>query len=199
MIHSSAQVSPEAKIGEGTKIWNQAQVRERAQLGKNCIISKNVYIDFEVKIGDNVKIQNNVSVYHGVTLESGVFVGPHVCFTNDKLPRAINPDGSPKSAEDWTLSKTIVKEGASIGAHSLIMCGITLGRFSLIGAGAVVTKDVPDHGLAVGLPAKLIGFACHCCNKLTLEKEEEDIVKMKCSKCGSLIDIPKQDYETVKI
>lgn len=198
MIHESAHVSPEAKIGEGTKIWNHAQVRERAELGKECVISKNVYIDFDVKIGDYVKIQNNVSVYHGVTLENGVLVGPHVCFTNDKLPRSINPDGTPKSADDWTLTETLVKEGASIGAHSLIMCGVILGKFSLVGAGAVVTKNVPDYGLVVGLPAKLIGFVCHCCNKLIFDSEEEDVVKMKCIKCGSSIDIPKIDYEKVK-
>lgn len=199
MIHETAQVSSEAKIGEGTKIWNHAQVREKAEIGKNCIISKNVYVDFGVKIGDNTKIQNNVSVYHGVTLENGVFVGPHVCFTNDKLPRAINPDGTPKSAEDWMLSKTLVKSGASIGAHSVIICGTTIGKFALVGAGAVVTKNIPDHGLAIGMPAKLMGFVCHCCNKLVLEKKEKETAQMKCPKCNSIIKIPIADYEMIKI
>ena len=120
-------------------------------------LSKGVYVDFGVKIGDNVKIQNNVSVYHGVTIEDGVFVGPHVCFTNDKKPRAVNEDGSLKAADDWQVSKTIVKKGASIGANSTILPGITIGKFSLIGAGSVVTKDVPDYGLVYGNPAKLKG------------------------------------------
>src|SRR3989338_2564926 len=134
-IHPSADVSPDAVIGDGTAIWNNAQVRERASLGKNCVISKNVYIDFGVKIGNNVKIQNNVSVYHGVSIEDGVFVGPHVCFTNDKNPRAINPDGSLKTSSDWEISAILVKKGASIGANSTILPGVTVGEFALIGGG----------------------------------------------------------------
>src|SRR5437588_11722643 len=113
-IHPTAEVSPRAKLGSGSKVWHQAQVREDAVLGRNCILGKGVYIDFGVQIGDNVKIQNQASVYHGVTLENGVFVGPHVIFTNDKLPRAINPDGSLKSDDDWDLGRILVKEGASL-------------------------------------------------------------------------------------
>jgi len=161
-IHASASVSKDAKIGKGTKIWNWVQVRENASLGENCILSKGVYVDIGVKIGDNVKIQNNVSVYHGVTLEDGAFIGPHVCFTNDINPRAVNPDGTPKDLSDWTVSKTLVKEGAAIGANSTILAGITIGKWALIGAGAIVTKSVPDYGLAVGCPAKVIGYVCKC-------------------------------------
>lgn len=156
-IHPTADVSAKAKLGEGTKVWNWAQIRENADIGRNCIISKSVYIDFGVKIGDNVKIQNNVSVYHGVTIERGVFLGPHVCFTNDKIPRAVNPDFSLKSADDWVVCPTLVKEGAAIGANSTILPGVTIGRFALIGAGSVVTKDIPDFGLAYGNPAKVVG------------------------------------------
>jgi UDP-2-acetamido-3-amino-2,3-dideoxy-glucuronate N-acetyltransferase len=165
-IHNSANVSDKAKIGKDTKIWNWVQVRENASIGNNSIISKGVYIDFGVKIGNNVKIQNNVSVYHGVTIEDGVFIGPHVCFTNDKIPRAINPDGKLKDNSDWKVSPIIVKEGASIGANSVILPGVIIGRFALIGSGSVVTKDIPDFALAYGNPAIIVGIVCKCGNKL---------------------------------
>src|SRR5512133_3288475 len=115
-IHPSADVSPRATLGAGTKVWHQAQVREGAVLGRNCILGKGAYVDFDVQIGDNVKIQNRASVYHGVTLENGVFVGPHVIFTNDRRPRAINPDGSLKSDADWVVGATRVCYGAAVGA-----------------------------------------------------------------------------------
>jgi UDP-2-acetamido-3-amino-2,3-dideoxy-glucuronate N-acetyltransferase len=118
------------------------------------------------RFGNNVKIQNGISVYHGVTLEDGVFCGPHCVFTNDRLPRAINPDGSPKAADDWVLSQTLVRSGASIGAHATIVCGVTIGRWAMVGAGAVVTRDVPDYGLVFGNPARLHGFVCPCGHKL---------------------------------
>lgn len=156
-VHKSADVSEKAAIGEGTRIWNWVQVRENVKIGKNCILSKGVYIDSGVTIGDNVKIQNNVSVYHGVTIEDGVFLGPHVCFTNDKLPRAVNPDGSLKDASDWLVSETVVRMGASIGANSTILPGITIGRFALIGSGSVVSKNVEDFSLVYGNPARVYG------------------------------------------
>ncbi|MDQ6694146.1 MAG: N-acetyltransferase [Chloroflexota bacterium] len=161
-IHPTAEVSPRAKLGEGTRVWHQAQVREGAVLGLNCILGKGAYVDFGVKIGDNVKIQNRASIYHGVTLESGVFVGPHVIFTNDKMPRAVNPDGSLKSEEDWELGTILVKSGASIGAGAIVVTNVTIGRFAMVGAGAVVTRDVPDYGLVYGNPAKLQGYVCAC-------------------------------------
>src|SRR3990167_1329637 len=143
-IHKSADVSKKAKIGEGTIIWNNAQVRESAQIGKNCVLAKNVYVDKGVIIGDNCKIQNNVSVFYGVIIEDGVFIGPHVCFTNDKNPRAVDAEGNLLTSEGWSVSPTLVKAGASVGANSTIVCGVTIGENAVIGAGSVVTKDVPD-------------------------------------------------------
>ncbi len=156
--HPTAEVSPEAQVGAGTHIWMHAQVREYASIGASCNIGKGVYIDTHVTIGSLVKIQNSVSVFEGVTIEDGVFVGPHVCFTNDLIPRAITPDGRLKGANDWQVTPTLVKYGASIGAGSVILCGITIGSFALIGAGSVVTKDVPPHTLVHGNPASHRGY-----------------------------------------
>lgn len=156
-VHSTADVSPESQIGDGTKVWHQAQVREKAKIGKNCIIGKGSYIDFGVTIGDNVKIQNGVFVYHGVTVESGVFLGPGVILTNDKNPRATDENGNLKNDDDWVLGKILIKKGASIGAGSVILPGVTIGEYALIGAGSVVTKNVPDYSLVYGNPAKVYG------------------------------------------
>jgi acetyltransferase-like isoleucine patch superfamily enzyme len=203
-IHTTSDVSSEAKIGSGTKIWQHCQVRENAEIGSNCILSKGVYIDAGVKIGNNVKIQNGISVYHGVTLEDGVFCGPHCVFTNDKRPRSINPDGSLKSGDDWEVSETLVRKGASIGAHATLICGSTIGKWAMIGAGAVVTKDVPDYGLVIGNPARLIGFVCPCGEKLSLLEgsyQETTVdskgifVPMVCPDCSSEIFIPVEDYQ----
>lgn len=157
-IHPTATVEDDAIIGEGTYVWQNAMVRRGAKLGEGCILGYGVHIDTDVVIGHRVKIQNYVSVYHGVTIEDGVFVGPHVVFTNDKFPRAINTDGTLKRGDDWVVSETLVGYGSSIGANSTIVCGITIGKWAMIGAGSVVTKDVPDYGLVVGNPARLIGY-----------------------------------------
>jgi UDP-2-acetamido-3-amino-2,3-dideoxy-glucuronate N-acetyltransferase len=182
MVHETAHVHPRAKIGAEARIWNWVQVREDAEIGDGTILSKGVYVDAGVRIGRNVKIQNNVSVYHGVTIEDGVFVGPHACFTNDLRPRAINPDGSLKSADDWAVSATLLKFGCSIGANATIVAGITIGRFAMVGAGAVVTHDVPDHGLVVGCPARLVGFVCACGQKVA--DASSTIAPRRCPACG---------------
>ena len=132
-VHPSAEVEAGAQVGAGTRIWRQAHVREYARIGEQCNIGKGVYIEAHVRVGSRVKIQNHVSVFEGVTLEDGVFVGPHVCFTNDLFPRAITPDGSLKGADDWEVTPTLVKYGASIGAASVIVCGVTIGEFALVG------------------------------------------------------------------
>jgi UDP-2-acetamido-3-amino-2,3-dideoxy-glucuronate N-acetyltransferase len=164
-----------AKIGEGTCVWNQSQVREKVQIGDNCIIGKNVYIDYGVVIGKNVKIQNNVSVYNGVKIEDGVFVGPHVCFTNDKKPRAINPDESLKNTEDWEVGGILVKKGASLGANSTILPGIVVGEFAMVGAGSVVTKDVPNFVMVCGNPAIIKGYVCKCGKKIDENEKSCDV------------------------
>ncbi len=163
-------ISKGAKIGKNTKVWHFSQVRENAIMGENCIIGKNCYIDFDVKIGNNVKIQNNSSIYHGSTIEDGVFIGPHVCLTNDKVPRAINEDGTLKNNSDWKVGKILIKKGASIGACSVILPNITIGKFAMVGAGSVVTKDVPDFGLVYGNPAKLHGYVDKKGNKVKGKK-----------------------------
>jgi len=197
-IHPTAEVSEKAKIGDGSSIWHQAQVREGVSIGENCIIGKGVYVDEGVSIGNNVKIQNYVSVYHGLTIEDGVFVGPHVCFTNDMRPRSVNPDGLLKAADDWVLSETIIKRGAALGANSTIRCGITIGEWAMVGSGSVVTKNVPAHGLVYGNPAQLHGFVCACGEFVEKESETGNSVVAKCPKCSRVIQISIQDWERQK-
>ena len=183
-IHPLAVVDEGAKIGKGTRIWHFAHVRATASIGENCNIGKDVYIDADVVIGNNVKIQNGVSVYKGVTIEDDVFCGPHMTFTNDLYPRAFG--------DFFEISETLVKKGASIGAHATIICNTTLGEYCMVGSGAVVTKDVPANGLVVGNPARLVGFVCICGAPLSKEVErDEDSVTMQCSRCNTEIGIPK--------
>jgi len=162
IIHPTATVDPKASIGNNTRVWHWTQIREDVVIGSESIIGKGCYFDAGVKVGSRVKIQSNVSVFRGVTIEDGVFVGPHACFTNDKTPRAINLDGTLKGLEDWTVMPTLVRYGASIGANATIVCGITIGRFAMVAAGSVVTRSIPDYGLVMGNPARLVGYVCPC-------------------------------------
>ncbi len=186
-IHPTAEVSPQATVGYGSKIWHQAQIREDVHIGSNCIISKGVYVDFGVSIGANSKLQNGVYVYHGATIEDGVFLGPGVILTNDKLPRAINPDGSLKSDADWQVSPIHIKRGASIGAGSVVLPGVTIGEYAMIGAGTIVTQDVSPHGLVYGNPGCLHGYVCRCGQVLTRGQDQSDYERSDtwfCPACG---------------
>ena len=172
-IHATADVSPDATIGEGTQIWHEAQVREGVHIGRACILGKGVYVDAGVVIGDRCKVQNRASIFHGVTLEDAVFVGPHVVFANDRFPRATNPEGSPKSDADWTVEPTLVRHGASIGAGAVVLPGITIGAAAMVAAGAVVTADVPAHAIVKGNPARFAGWACDCGRPLIMSEARQ--------------------------
>jgi acetyltransferase-like isoleucine patch superfamily enzyme len=193
-IHETADVSAQAYIGDGTVVWHQAQVRERARIGRNCILGKGVYVDFDVTIGDNCKLQNGVYVFHPATIGDGVFLGPSTVLTNDRLPRAVNPDGSPKGGEDWEASPVLVHDGASVGAGSILLPGVVIGRWALVGAGSVVTHAVPDHGLVIGNPARLVGFVCRCGGRLAETSRAKGAVCAACSRCGSETMVPMADW-----
>ncbi len=193
-VHPTADVSPEAVVGQGTHIWHQAQVRERVQIGAECIIGKGAYIDFEVAIGNRCKLQNGVYVYHGATLEDGVFLGPGVMLLNDKNPRAINPDGTLKSDADWQVSSVYIGQGVGIGGGAVILPGVTVGKWAIVGAGSVVTQDIPAYGLAYGNPARLMGFVCPCGQRLAFKQEKDEAVKLECPSCHCQVAIPVASY-----
>ena len=180
-IHDTAEVSKGANIGDGSKIWNHCQIRENSIIGKNCVIGKGVYIDQNVVIGNNVKIQNYVSVYKGVTIEDDVLLAPNCTFTNDLYPRAF--------IEDWNITPTLIKKGASIGANSTILCGITIGEFSMIGIGSTVTSDTLPYSLMIGNPARLKNFICRCGAELKKNKSEDYQINFTCTKCQKKLGI----------
>ncbi|KQV06033.1 acyltransferase [Leifsonia sp. Root112D2] len=157
-VAPSADVSERADIGEGSAIWHLAQVREDASLGVNCIVGRGAYIGTGVVMGDNCKVQNYALVYEPAVLGKGVFIGPAVVLTNDTYPRAINPDGSLKSAHDWESVGVTIHDGAAIGARAVCVAPVTIGAWATVAAGAVVTKDVPDFALMAGVPARRIGW-----------------------------------------
>jgi UDP-2-acetamido-3-amino-2,3-dideoxy-glucuronate N-acetyltransferase len=155
-IAASADVDASAQIGDGSSVWNLSQIRENAVLGKNCIIGRGAYIGTGVTMGDNCKVQNDALVYEPAVLEDGVFIGPAVVLTNDHFPRAINPDGTLKSASDWDAVGVTLRTGSAVGARSVCVAPVTIGRWATVAAGAVVTKDVPDFALVAGVPARRI-------------------------------------------
>ncbi len=174
-VNQYAVIDDNVEIGEGTKIWHFTHVQSGAKIGKYCVLGQNVNVGNNVTIGNYVKIQNNVSVYEGVTLEDYVFCGPSMVFTNVKDPRSKYPQVGSKY-----YIKTLVKEGASLGANCTIVCGVTIGKYAFIGAGAVVTKDVPDYALVVGNPAKIVGWVSEAGEKLKFNSEGIAI----CSRTG---------------
>lgn len=174
-------------IGEGTKIWHFVHIRKGSKIGENCNIGKSVYIDADAVVGNNVKIQNFVSVYKGVVIDDDVFIGPSATFTNDLYPRAFIWDSE-------HAVQTRVAKGASIGANSTIICGITIGEYAMIGAGSVVARDVPAFGLVYGSPAELKGYVC-CCGRALKNIIKEDAAKVafRCNACGKEIEISRGD------
>lgn len=164
-VHATSCVDDNVEIGEGTKIWHFSHVQSGAKIGKNCSLGQNVNVGNNVTIGNNVKIQNNVSVYEGVTLEDHVFCGPSMVFTNILVPKCKYPQRGSQF-----YAKTLVREGASLGANSTVVCGVTIGRDSMIGAGSVVTKDIPDFALAMGVPARVVGWVSEAGVKLVFDK-----------------------------
>lgn len=178
-VHESSYVDDNVEIGEGTKIWYFSHIQSGARIGKKCSIGQNVNIGNNVTIGNYVKIQNNVSVYEGVELEDYVFCGPSMVFTNILNPRS----EFPQRGTDFYI-KTLVRKSASLGANSTILCGTTIGKYAFVGAGAVVTRDVPDYGLVLGTPAKLVGWMCACATKLDMTPNPEFEETAECKKCG---------------
>jgi len=176
-VHESSFVDENVDIGRGTKIWHFSHILKNCKIGKNCVIGQNVSIGPNVTIGNNVKIQNNVSVYDGVTLEDNVFCGPSMVFTN-----VINPRSHWPRKDEY--KKTLVKKGTSIGANSTVLCGITIGQYAFIGAGALVNKDVSDYALVYGSPARIQGWVCYCGIKLNLSNSPDSKEKTMCDNCG---------------
>lgn len=173
-IHPSAVVDEGCEIGAGTKVWHFSHLMAACRIGCNCMLGQNVYVDGDVEIGNGCKIQNNVSVYRSVTLEDRVFCGPSVVFTN-----VINPRAFIERKEEFR--PTLVRTGATLGANATIVCGITVGAYALVGAGSVVTRDVPDYALVLGVPARLSGWVCRCGVALP-PAEEGDLPA--CPECG---------------
>ena len=158
VVAATAQVSPEASLGAGTRIWDLAQVREGAVVGASCIVGRGAYLGSGVRLGDRCKVQNDALVYEPAVVGDGVFIGPAVVFTNDERPRAVTPDGALKSAADWDPVGVTVREGASIGARAVCVAPLVVGAWAMVGAGAVVTRDVPDFALVLGVPARRVGW-----------------------------------------
>jgi UDP-2-acetamido-3-amino-2,3-dideoxy-glucuronate N-acetyltransferase len=174
-VHATADVADSAVIAHGSKIWHYAQVREGARLGENCVVGRGAYVGTGVEVGDNCKIQNYALVYEPAKLGRGVFIGPAVVLTNDHFPRAINANGTAKSADDWQPVGVEIREGASIGASATCVAPLVIGRWALVGSGSVVVRDVPDFALVVGSPARRVGWVGKAGHPLTADPEDTSL------------------------
>jgi UDP-2-acetamido-3-amino-2,3-dideoxy-glucuronate N-acetyltransferase len=171
-------VAADASVGDGTRVWNEAQVLPGASIGRDCVVGKGAYVDRGVRVGSRVKIQNYALLYRGAVVQDEVLLGPACVLANDMYPRAANPDGTPKTDLDWTQMGVLVRKGASIGASAVLLPGVEVGRYAMVAAGAVVTRPVPDHGLVVGAPARLVGRVCECGHPLRGQPP-------RCPSCGN--------------
>ena len=185
-IQPTAQVDDTAELGEATTIWDLAQIREDAVLGRSCIVGRGAYMGPDVRIGDNVKLQNYALVYEPAVLGDGVFVGPAAVLTNDYFPRSVAPDGRQKRGEDWEAVAVVVEEGASLGARSVCVAPVRVGRWALVAAGAVVTRDVPGFALVAGVPARRIGWVGRAGVRLVERVGEAGL--WECPSTGALYD-----------
>jgi UDP-2-acetamido-3-amino-2,3-dideoxy-glucuronate N-acetyltransferase len=190
-VHASAETEADVSIGPRTSVWNRAVLRKGAVLGAECIIGRDAFIDEGVRLGDRVKVQNGALVYHGVTVGNGVFIGPGAILTNDRYPRAITATGELSRGDDWTVSPIELRDGCSIGAGAIVVAGTVVGRFALVGAGAVVTRDVPEYALVVGNPARRIGWVCACGTRLPdpARTGSGAAANATCPKCGRIYDL----------
>jgi len=189
-VDPTAIIDNKVSLGSGTKVWHFVHIMEGAKIGKDCIIADYVNVGRGVKIGNNVKLENRATVYEGVTIEDKVFVGPHATFTNDPYPRSFNTD--------WKILPTLVEEGSSIGAGTVIVCGVTIGEYALVGAGSIVTENMPPHALAYGNPARIRGFVCKCGRKLGATEKKKKHVSMECPFCNKKYNIAIEDYVRIE-
>lgn len=189
-VHASAELEAGVSVGARTSVWNRAVLRNGASLGAECIVGRDAFIDEGVRIGDRVKIQNGALVYHGVTVGNGVFIGPGAILTNDRFPRAITATGELARGDDWTVSPIELRDGCSIGAGAVVVAGTVVGRFATVGAGSVVTRDVPDYALVAGNPARRLGWVCACGSRLrdpggaVAGAEAPAGARLTCPRCG---------------
>jgi len=177
-VHPLARVEAGAVIGSGTRVWANVQVRRGARIGTECVIGTGVTVDVDVVIGDRCKVQNGALLYRGVTLGDGVFVGPAAVLTNDRSPRAATPEGAVLGDDDWDVAPIVVEGGATIGANATVIAGVRIGAWSMVGAGAVITRDVLPHALVVGVPARQLAWVCACGQRVDGEGD------IGCAACG---------------
>lgn len=198
-VHASAELEVDVSVGPRSSVWNRAVLRAGASIGADCIIGRDAFIDEGVHLGDRVKVQNGALVYHGVTVGNGVFIGPGAILTNDRFPRAITATGELARGDDWVVSPIELRDGCSIGAGAVVVAGTTVGRFATVGAGAIVTRDVPDFALVAGNPARLLGWVCACGSRLTDASGEssganpQSSTTMTCPRCGRVYDFTLKD------